>query len=116
MEMPHCEYLHTHDAEVRQVRERLPQDAEFYELAELYKVFGDPTRLRILYVLFESEMCVCDLAQLLQMGQSAISHHLRILKQAKLVTFRRDGKAIIYSLSDEHVRRILDQGMEHVRE
>lgn len=116
MEMPRCAYLHAHDQTVSRVREGLPGEAELYELSELYKVFGDPTRLRILYVLFESDMCVCDLALLLQMGQSAVSHHLRVLKQAKLVTFRRDGKAVIYALADDHVRRILDQGMEHVKE
>ena len=116
MELPRCEYLHAHTDAVDQMRERLPEDTALYDLAELYKVFGDPTRLRILYVLFETEMCVCDLALLLQMGQSAISHHLRILKQAKLVTFRREGKAVMYALADDHVRHILDQGMEHVRE
>ncbi len=116
MEMPHCEYLHVHDEVVRQVQKNLPEETELYDLAELYKVFGDCTRIRILYVLFESEMCVCDMAQLLQMSQSAISHHLRILKQAKLVAYRREGKTIIYALADEHVRHILDQGMEHVQE
>lgn len=83
---------------------------------ELFKIFGDSTRIRILYVLFESEVCVCDLAEMLHMNQSAISHQLKILKQAKLVTGRREGKSVIYSLADEHVRTIIDQGREHIEE
>ena len=85
-------------------------------LAELFKVFGDSTRIRILFVLFEAEVCVCDLAKALNMTQSAISHQLRILKQNKLVKSRRDGKSIFYSLADEHVRTIIDQGREHIEE
>lgn len=87
-----------------------------YDLAELFKVFGDSTRIRILYVLFEKEVCVCDLAQTLNMTQSAVSHQLKILKQSKLVKARREGKSIFYSLADDHVRLIIDQGMEHVEE
>lgn len=87
-----------------------------YDLAELYKVFGDSTRIKILYVLFEAEMCVCDIAQLLGMTQSAISHQLRVLKANKLVKFRRDGKTVFYSLADNHVRTIIDMGMEHLCE
>lgn len=87
-----------------------------YDLAELFKVFGDYTRLRILYVLFEKEVCVCDLAATLNMTQSAISHQLKILKQSKLVKGRRDGKLIFYSLADSHVRNIIAQGREHVEE
>ncbi len=94
----------------------MPDEDELYDLAELYKVFADSTRIKILYVLFESEMCVCDIAQLLEMSQSAISHQLRVLKQSKLVKFRRDGKTIFYSLADEHVRTIMDQGIEHIEE
>lgn len=94
----------------------MPDEQELYDLAELYKVFADSTRIKILYVLFESEMCVCDIAQLLEMSQSAISHQLRVLKQAKLVKFRRDGKTIFYSLADDHVRTIMDQGIEHIEE
>ena len=89
---------------------------ELYDLAELFKVFGDSTRIRILFVLFEAEVCVCDLAKALNMTQSAISHQLRILKQNKLVKSRRDGKSIFYSLADEHVRTIIDQGREHIEE
>lgn len=85
-------------------------------LAELFKIFGDETRIRILYVLFEAEVCVCDLAKLLGMTQSAVSHQLRILKQARLIKSRRDGKTVFYSLADEHVRTLLSQGTEHLQE
>ena len=96
--------------------EQQPDDEYLYDLAELFKVFGDSTRIRILYALFESELCVNDIAQLLNLGQSAVSHQLRILKDAKLVRFRREGKIIFYALDDEHVRNILSMGMEHVEE
>nr|WP_330362931.1 metalloregulator ArsR/SmtB family transcription factor [[Clostridium] symbiosum] len=94
----------------------MPDDDDLYDLAEIFKVFGDSTRIKILYVLFEAEMCVCDIAQLLNMTQSAISHQLRILKQSKLVKNRREGKAVFYSLADGHVRSIIDQGYEHIKE
>ena len=87
-----------------------------YDLAELFKIFGDSTRIRILFVLFESEVCVCDLAEALNMNQSAVSHQLRILKQAKLVTGRREGKSVFYSLADDHVRTIIAEGREHIEE
>ena len=93
-----------------------PPDEILYELAELFKVFGDSTRIRILFVLFGSEVCVCDLAETLNMTQSAVSHQLKILKQAKLVSSRREGKSVFYSLADEHVRTIIDQGREHIEE
>ena len=98
------------------VHEQMPDEDELYDLAELFKVFGDSTRIRILFVLFESEVCVCDLAEALNMTQSAISHQLRILKQSKLVTSRRDGKQVFYSLADGHVRTIIAQGREHIEE
>lgn len=91
-------------------------EEKLYDLAELFKMFGDSTRIRILFVLIEKEMCVCDLANELNMTQSAISHQLRILKQSKLVKNRRDGKSIYYSLADEHVYTIMAQGLEHVEE
>lgn len=91
-------------------------ETELYDLAELFKVFGDSTRIRILFVLFEEELCVCDLAQALNMTQSAISHQLKILKQSKLVKSRREGKSIFYSLADEHVKTIIAQGREHIEE
>lgn len=113
---PHCEFIHAHEDIVQKVNTAMPDEEILYDLAELYKVFGDSTRIKILYVLFESEMCVCDIAQLLNMSISAISHQLRVLKQSQLVKFRRDGKTVFYSLADEHVRLILAQGMEHVCE
>ena len=110
------EFLAAHEDEVKRVLEQQPDDEYLYDLAELFKVFGDSTRIRILYALFESELCVNDIAQLLNLGQSAVSHQLRILKDAKLVRFRREGKIIFYALDDEHVRNILSMGMEHVEE
>ena len=115
-DLPCCEFIHVHQDLVEQVRSAMPEETNLYDLAELFKVFGDSTRIKILYVLFEAEMCVCDIAQLLNMSQSAISHHLKLLKQSKLVNFRKEGKTVIYSLADNHVRTIIDQGMEHVRE
>ena len=115
-EIARCEYMHVHEDIVSQVNQNMPDEEILYDLAELFKIFGDSTRIKILYVLFESEMCVCDIAQLLGMSQSAISHQLRALKQSKLVKYRREGKTVFYSLSDAHVRTILDQGMEHVAE
>lgn len=110
------EFLAAHDEIVKAVLETQPEDEYLYELAELFKVFGDSTRIRILYALFENELCVGDIAQILKLTQSAVSHQLRILKDAKLVKFRRNGKIIFYSLDDEHVRTILSMGMEHVEE
>ena len=115
-DMPSCEYIHAHDDIIKKVNDDMPDEEILYDVAELIKIFGDSTRIKILYVLFESEMCVCDIAQLLNMSASAISHQLRVLKQAQLVKFRRDGKTIFYSLSDDHVRTILDQGIEHICE
>ena len=115
-EIEKCEIVETHPEIVKAVNEQMPQEEILYDLAELFKVFGDSTRIKILYVLFESEMCVCDIAQILQMSQSAISHQLRLLKASKLVKFRREGKTIFYSLADEHVRTIIDMGMEHLCE
>lgn len=113
---PQPAYNHVHQETVQRVNEIMPGEEELFDLAELFKVFGDSTRIRILYVLFESDMCVCGIAELLGMTQSAISHQLAVLKKAKLVRYRREGKTIFYSLSDDHVRTILDQGMEHIEE
>lgn len=93
-----------------------PDDEILYDLAELFKVFGDSTRIKILYSMFEHELCVNDIAGLLNLNQSSVSHQLRILKTSKLVKFRREGKSIFYSLDDEHVRSIISMGMEHVEE
>ena len=111
-----CEYMHVHEDIVHKVNELMPDEEILYDLAELFKIFGDSTRIKILYALFESEMCVCDIAQLLNMTQSAISHQLRSLKQSKLVKYRREGKTVFYSLADAHVRTIINQGLEHVEE
>ena len=113
---PRCDFLHAHTELVERVKAALPDEDLLCDLAELFKVFGDSTRIKILYVLFESEMCVCDLAQLLGMTQSAISHQLRVLKNAKLISYRREGKTVFYSLSDDHVRIVLGEGMEHLCE
>lgn len=111
-----CELCQVHEDVVRSVNEKMPDEDQLYDLAEIFKVFGDSTRIRILYVLFEAEMCVCDIAQTLNMNQSAISHQLRILKQSRLVKSRREGKSVFYSLADGHVRTIINQGMEHIQE
>ena len=115
-EIEKCDVFCLHDDVIRAVQPDMPDEEKLYDLAELFKIFGDSTRIRILYVLFEAEMCVCDIAEVLKMTQSAISHQLRILKQAKLVKNRREGKIVYYSLADDHVRTIIDQGMEHVEE
>ena len=111
-----CDSVEVHEDLLKIVNETMPAETELYDLAELFKVFGDSTRIRILFVLFEAEVCVCDLAQALNMTQSAISHQLRILKQNKLVKNRSEGKSIFYSLADEHVRAIIAQGREHIEE
>ena len=114
--VPCCEETQVHETSVELVRSRLPQDEVLYDLAELFKIFGDSTRIKILYALLESELCVCDIASLMDVSQSAVSHQLRVLKASKLVKFRREGKTLYYSLADEHVFRILSQGMEHILE
>lgn len=101
---------------LKSIQEQQPDDEILYDLAELFKVFGDSTRIKILYAIFENELCVNDIAKLLNLSQSSVSHQLRILKTSKLVKFRRDGKSIFYSLDDEHVRAIISMGMEHVEE
>lgn len=115
-ELECCESTEIHEDLLKSVTEHMPNEEELYDLAELFKVFGDSTRIRILYVLFEEELCVCDIAEALQMTQPAISHQLRILKQAKLVKNRREGKSVFYSLADGHVRTIIAQGKEHIEE
>lgn len=111
-----CDCVHVHQEIVDSVTADMPEEEKLYYLAELFKVFGDSTRIKILYVLFEKEMCVCDIAELLHMTQSAISHQLRVLKHSQLVKFRREGKTVYYSLADSHVRTIINQGMEHIEE
>ena len=111
-----CETEEVHEELLKIVNETMPKETELYDLAELFKIFGDSTRIRILFVLFEAEVCVCDLAAALHMTQTAISHQLRILKQNKLVKSRREGKSVFYSLADSHVRTIIAQGREHIEE
>ena len=111
-----CESHEIHRDLVQIVEKTMPAETELFDLAELFKTFGDSTRIRILFVLFEAEVCVCDLAQVLNMTQSAVSHQLKILKQNRLVKSRREGKSIFYSLADDHVRTIIAQGQEHIEE
>ncbi|WP_077611563.1 ArsR/SmtB family transcription factor [Clostridium sp. Marseille-P2415] len=115
-EFDQCDFICVHESIVNQVLKAMPREQELFDLADFFKVFGDATRVKILYVLSQSEMCVCDIASLLQMGQSAISHQLRVLKQMRLVKFRREGKTVFYSLADGHIETILAQGMEHINE
>lgn len=105
-----------HEDIIDQVKMDMPPEETLYDLAEFFKVFGDSTRIRILYALFEAELCVGDMAKLLGLSQTACSHQLRVLKNNKLVRFRREGKVVYYSLSDDHVRSIIEKGMEHVEE
>ena len=111
-----CNEKHCHGELVHQVETQIPVEEDLYDLADFFKVFGDTTRIKILYVLRVSEMCVCDIAESLSMTQSAISHQLRVLKQMDLVKNRREGKTIFYSLADDHIAGILDMGLEHIQE
>lgn len=111
-----CEECHHHDPLLPELAAHMPSEERLYELADLYKVFGDSTRIKIMYSLFEKELCVCDIAELLGMSMSAISHQLRVLKQTKLVKFRKEGRSVLYSLADDHVKTILGQGLEHILE
>ena len=109
-----CEVIHADI--VNKVKTRMPQDEDIYDLSDFFKVLGDSTRMKIIWALDESEMCVCDIAVLLNMTKSAISHQLRSLRNANLVKFRKEGKTVYYSLKDEHVRDIYEIGMEHIKE
>ena len=111
-----CEVHEVHENLVHQIEDGMPSEEHIQNLADFYKVFGDVTRVKMLCVLFQSELCVCDLAEVLGMTQSAVSRQLRVLKQAKLVKNRRDGKIVYYSLADAHIQSILNQGMEHIVE
>ena len=116
VEPERCELTNVHEEVVERLLAAMPSDETLYDLAELFKVFGDSTLIKILYALFEAELCVCDMAQLLGLTQTAVSHQLRVLKTSKLVRSRREGKNIFYSLDDDHVRSIIGQGMEHLSE
>ena len=115
-EIEYCEIQAVHEDITNRVKQRLPADEALYDLADLFRMFADSTRIKILYVLLEDTMCVCDIASLLSMTQSAISHQLKSLRASKLVKYRRDGKLMLYSLADEHVRTIIDQGTIHIEE
>ncbi len=116
IDLERCDGTVIHEDIVNAVKESMPLEESLYDLAEIFKVFGDITRIKILYALFASEMCVCDIAALLDMTQSAISHQLRVLKKARLVKNRREGRTVYYSLDDEHVKQIFDQGFNHITE
>ncbi len=116
VEIDRCDCTVIHEELVEKVKKNMPQEEMLYDLAELFKVYGDSTRVRILWALDESEMCVCDIAVLLNMTQSAISHQLRVLKRARLVKSRREGKVVYYSLDDDHVKSIFEQGLNHIKE
>lgn len=115
-EMPKCEEYCPDAEKVDRIKGALPGEDDLYDLADLLRIFGDSTRVRILYALFDGEVCVCDIADALGMTLSAISHQLRILKGARLIKFRKSGKTVYYSLADDHVKTILGVGMEHVKE
>lgn len=112
--METCSLEAIHEDVIKTVKTQMPSDANLLKLADLYKAMGDATRIRIISALVQSEMCVCDLAALLQMTQSAISHQLRVLRQAHLVNYRKEGKVVYYSLDDDHIKMLYDQGLVHV--
>ena len=115
-EPPECEFMHAHTDSIDKIRENMPDEDTLIDLSELFKVFGDSTRIKILTALSCGELCVCDLSTVVGMTSSAVSHQLKILKNAKLVSFRRDGKTVFYSLADDHVGTMLSQGIEHINE
>lgn len=111
-----CEITTIHEDVIQKVKENMPEEDVLYSLGEFFKILGDGTRIKILNALFYSEMCVCDIAALLEMTQSAISHQLRVLKQGRLVKHRKEGKSVYYSLDDEHIKHIIEQGLTHIKE
>ena len=116
MEEGMCENTVIHKETVKKVKQKMPEDGLIYDMAELFKVFADSTRMKIIFALMENELCVCDMANIVKTTQSAISHQLRILKQSKLVKFRKDGKVVYYRLDDEHISQIEKKGREHIEE
>lgn len=115
-DIPHCEFMHAHPDAIEKIRKDMPDDDTLIDVAELFKVFGDSTRIKILNALSGGELCVCDISTAVGMTSSAVSHQLKILKNAELVRFRREGKTVFYSLADGHVNTILEQGFEHINE
>ncbi len=115
-EIPHCEFIHAHPEAIEKIKAAMPDDDILIDLAELFKVFGDSTRIKILSALSGGELCVCDISTAVGMTSSAVSHQLKILKNAGLVKFRREGKTVFYAIADDHVMTILNQGLEHINE
>jgi len=115
-DIPHCEFMHAHPDTIEKITANMPDDDTLIDVAELFKVFGDSTRIKILSALSGGELCVCDISTAVGMTSSAVSHQLKILKNAELVSFRREGKTVFYSLADGHVNTILEQGFEHINE
>ena len=115
-DIPHCDYMCAHPDTIERITALMPEEDSLIDLAELFKIFGDSTRIKILSALSAGELCVCDLSTVVGMTSSAVSHQLKILKNARLVKFRRDGKTVFYSLADDHVTTILRQGLEHISE
>ena len=115
-DIPHCEFMHAHPETIEKITKAMPDEDTLIDLAELFKVFGDSTRIKILSALSGGELCVCDVSTAVGMTSSAVSHQLKILKNAGLVSFRRDGKTVFYALADDHVMTILSQGLEHINE
>lgn len=111
-----ADYIHANSEVIERIKNEMPAEEIMYDLAELFKIFGDSTRIKILCVLLEAEMCVSDISALIGVSQSAISHQLRSLKQSKLIKYRRVGKTLLYSLADDHVRTIINNGIEHISE
>lgn len=109
-----CEVIHAET--VKEVQKKMPKEERLYDLADFFKVLGDSTRVKIMWALDEKELCVCDLAVLLDMTKSAISHQLRALREARLVKFRKEGKVVYYSLADDHVKQVFEMGYEHIKE
>ena len=112
--IPLCTAHETHHEILDKIE--LPDDEHFFDLAEFFSVMGDSTRIKILYLLFEGEMCVCDISEKLNMSMSAISHQLRVLKNSRLVKYRKQGKSVLYSLDDDHIKTIINMGVEHIEE
>ena len=115
-DIPHCDYMHAHPELIGNIADSMPDDDTLIDLAELFRVFGDSTRIKILTALSKGELCVCDISKVVGMSDSAVSHQLKILKNAKLVGFRRDGKTVFYFLADDHVTTIINQGLDHINE
>ena len=113
---PHCECDEVHTETVKKKREAMPEEETLYDLSDFFKIFGDSTRMSILFAIDGEPMCVCDIAELLGMTKSAVSHQLKILRQSSLITYRKSGKNVFYSLADDHVRDIIEKALEHIKE